>query len=288
VDTNQYNLAYKDPLVWGSDYWNFPANQTWNPNWLGQVHRGTPWQTIYLKATNVLDEVLSVNGGYLNNGTNTWENWTGVTNLVQAQETSPVNDWGLAALLTTLLNTNTSPAFFSINNPDTNAWAAQFNGLTVLTNSLPFTITVLSSNSPGVAAMVSGIQAARASLSGQLFPDVGSVFATPQLSIQSPFLDWNDPIRQQEGITDQAYEQIPSQLLSQLGLASLGTLKASNGQWVAQFTGGAGHIYALQVSSNLLHWTNLSTNSPVNGQVSFPFRTPPIGAAQFYRSLLLQ
>ena len=54
VDANVYNLAYKDPLVWGSDYWDFPIGQTWNLSWLGQVHRGTPWQTIYLKSTNIL------------------------------------------------------------------------------------------------------------------------------------------------------------------------------------------------------------------------------------------
>jgi len=56
VDTNAYNLAYKDPLIWGSDYWSFPTNQTWNPNWLGRIHRGTPWQTIYLKSSDLLSE----------------------------------------------------------------------------------------------------------------------------------------------------------------------------------------------------------------------------------------
>lgn len=287
VDTNQYNLAYKDPLVWSSDDWAFPTGQTWNPNWLGQVHRGTPWQTIYLKATNILEEA-QIPGYGINLGTNTWEAWTGVTNPVEAVETSPVNDWDLAALLTTLLNTNSAPALFSVNNPDPNAWAAQFNGLTAITNSSPYAPILLSSNSPAVAAIVSAIQSTRASQPGQMFPDVGCLFATPQLSMASPFLDLTDPYEQELGVSDQAYEALPSQLLSQLGLASLGALTSVNGQWVAQFTGGAGHLYALQGSCDLRHWTSLGTNSPVNGQVSFPLPAAPTGAAQFYRSLLLQ
>ena len=119
VDTNAYNLAFKDPLVWGSDFWNFPVNQTWNPNWLGQVHRGTPWQTIYLKATNILAMANFPEGGPQNPayGLPTWLAWTGAstgnTNWTEAPWTSPVNDWHLAGLLTALLNTNTSPAFFS-------------------------------------------------------------------------------------------------------------------------------------------------------------------------------
>jgi len=42
--SNPYNLSYKDPLVWGSDYWDFPTNRYPTVGWLGRVHRGTPWQ----------------------------------------------------------------------------------------------------------------------------------------------------------------------------------------------------------------------------------------------------
>ena len=287
VDTNQYNPAYKDPLVWGSDDWNFPVGQTWNPNWLGQVHRGTPWQSIYLKSANVLSELLNEGGGYHYIGTNTWENWTGVTNPEAADETSPINDWRLASLLAALLNTNASPAFFSVNNPDPNAWAAQFAGLTALTNSLPYANLLLSSNSPAVAAIVSGIQATRASQSGQVFQDAGDLLATPQLSVQSPFLDLTDPYEPEQGISDQAYEALPSQLLAQLGLASLGTVTTSAGRAVVQFTGTAGRLYALQSSADLIHWTTLSTNAPANGLISFPLPAPVPGVAQFYRSVLL-
>ena len=46
---NQYNIAHKDPLIRRSDDWQFLTNKFPNIGWLGRVHRGTPWQTIYLK-----------------------------------------------------------------------------------------------------------------------------------------------------------------------------------------------------------------------------------------------
>ncbi len=54
VDTNVYNMAYRDPLVYSPDNWDFPTNRYPNVGWLGRVHRGTPWQTVYLKATNIV------------------------------------------------------------------------------------------------------------------------------------------------------------------------------------------------------------------------------------------
>jgi hypothetical protein len=41
------NLSFKDPLVRGSDDWDFPTNKFPGIGWLGRVHRGTPWQTVY-------------------------------------------------------------------------------------------------------------------------------------------------------------------------------------------------------------------------------------------------
>ena len=42
-------LAIKDPLVTCSDNWDFPDSQSLSISWLGRVHRGTPWQTVYLR-----------------------------------------------------------------------------------------------------------------------------------------------------------------------------------------------------------------------------------------------
>ena len=283
VDTNAYNLAYRDPLVWGSDYWNFPTGQTWNPNWLGQVHRGTPWQTIYLKSPNICEETGAIGS---NIGTNTWEIWTGNTNWSDAEQSIPADDWHLAGLLTALLNTNASAAFFSINNPDPNAWAALFDGLTAVTNSSPYATIVLSSNSPAVFALGVALEAMRASQYQQEFHGVGDILATPQLTVQSPFLNWTNLYQRQYGISDAAYEAIPSQLLAQLGVPSVGTVVSANGQSTVQFTGGAGHCYVVQVSADLVHWTNLATNSPVNGQIDFTLPATTTGTRQFYRSVL--
>ena len=77
IDQNPYNLALKDPLVRHSDNWDFPTNESLSGTWLGRVHRGTPWQTIYLKASDILQQI-QVNGGVTNYiGTNTWMTWTG-------------------------------------------------------------------------------------------------------------------------------------------------------------------------------------------------------------------
>ena len=57
VDSNPYNLALKDPLVWQSDDWDFPSYKMPTVGWLGRVHRGTPWQSVYLKAPDILQEI---------------------------------------------------------------------------------------------------------------------------------------------------------------------------------------------------------------------------------------
>ena len=49
----------------------FPAAMASPLATLGQVHRGTPWQTVYLKASNILKEIQKM--AYTNDiGTNTW------------------------------------------------------------------------------------------------------------------------------------------------------------------------------------------------------------------------
>lgn len=286
VDTNAYNLAYKDPLVFGPDSWNFPTNQTWNPNWLGQVHRGTPWQTLYLKSTDLLSLSSPLFGTRL--GTNTWAVWSGDTNAVEAQLNRPVSDWHLASLLCAILNTNPATSYFNVNTTNPAAWTVPFDGLTVVSNLAPNeTYTELSSNSPAVALLAGAVLATQAGEPGGVFGDAGDVLATPALSTQSPFLNWSDLLQQRTGITDATYEALPAQLLGQLGLASLGTVVFTNGQWMAQFTGQAGNQYVLQRSADLIHWTSLSTNSPGPGVMSLPVAGPPGGAGLFYRSQLL-
>jgi hypothetical protein len=274
-DQNPYNLAIKDPQVWSSDDWNFPNGQTLNPDWLGQVHRGTPWQTIFLKATNILATA---------NGLAVWENWTGDLDATDAAAMAPVQDWHLASLLASLLNTNDLRSVPSVNNPDPNAWLVLLNGLTAWTNTLPdqFDAVVISSNSPQASVIANAIQSDRMNQPGRFFRDVGDILATPQLTEQSPFLNLSSDI------SDEAYEIIPSQLLSLLRADSIGSITPVNGQTLVQFTGYDGHAYAIEASSDLINWVSISTNCPVNGMFGFTNSAAPNANQQFYRSVLLQ
>jgi hypothetical protein len=172
-----------------------------------------------------------------------------------------------------------------------------FDGFTVLTNSLAdaqlnlglpqFDLLVISSNSPQASAIANAIQSARTSQPGQFFRDVGDILAILQLTEQSPFLNWNDGVQISNGISDEAYEAIPSQLLSLLRLDSIGSVVSLNGQIIVQFTGYDGYGYAVEVSSNLADWTNLGTNYPSNGTFSFTNSAGLDGSPRFYRTVLL-
>ncbi len=86
-----FNLAVKDPQITKSDDWDFPTYKLPNPGWLGRVHRGTPWQTIYLKSPLV---------NYFQ-----WQQWSGniqnVTNWGQISTNVPFYN-PLLGLVTTV------------------------------------------------------------------------------------------------------------------------------------------------------------------------------------------
>jgi hypothetical protein len=121
-----YDLSKKDPGMFRPDRWSFPTNPSSDLHWLGSVHRGTPWQTLYLKSPNIAGTDIEA-----------WKEWTGNADDQDAALTSPTNDWRLASMLISLLGTNGPLQLVSVNNPDTNAWLNLFTGLTVLTNSTP-------------------------------------------------------------------------------------------------------------------------------------------------------
>jgi hypothetical protein len=298
VDQNPGCLAYKDPQARRSDSWNFPTNGSSIIQGLGQIHRGTPWQTIYLKATNILNWTQAAPP--YRRGINTWMYWTGDFDAADAAAMAPVRDRHLAGMLASLLNTNDLQSLFSVNNPNPNAWLVLGDGLTALTNNLPdnmlrfgihapqFDTIVISSNSPQALAIANAIQTARANQPNQYFHDIGDILAVPQLSERSPFLNTSSGIQQTNGITDEAYEKIPAQLLPLLRADSIGSIAPANGQMQVQFTGYDGHAYAIQASSDLINWTSISTNMPANGTFSRTFSTTADAGPQFYRSVLLQ
>ena len=174
----KFDAAVKDPLVACSDDWNFPSGLPPTPAILGQVHRGTPWQTFYLKsaAANI----------------DTWSAWSGITSGYDAQHTLPTNDWRVASLLATLLNTNDLSRRLSVNDSDPGHWLRVLDGLSVLTNTVPdaqlgsfttpqFDALVMSSNSPQAQNLAQSIGLAHSAGAGS-YRNIGDIFAVPELS----------------------------------------------------------------------------------------------------------
>lgn len=240
VDQNPYNLSYKDSLVRQSDNWNFPTNLLPAVGWLGRVHRGTPWQSIYLKATNLLDLVVTNGKGEVTvNGFNTWLGWTGDGNLFDATNMAPTEDRLLFDLFTTAFNDNATRGQLSVNTPGENLadWSAVFSGVNVLSNNVPDplirilgTYTNLfinpvgpNANNSALAQIVTNIDGARRSYTNSdglvgVFEHKGDILATPMLTEQSPFLN-RSPIQLTNGvhgISDEMYEWLPQQAMSLL------------------------------------------------------------------------
>jgi len=305
ADQTPCYLGIKDPLIRKSDNWDFPTNESLSPDWLGRVHRGTPWQTIYLKASDVLSVIqIQTNGIYPNLtyatnslGLGIWTNWTGDTDAIDAAPMAPVHDWHLVSVLAGLFNTNNLQSAISVNTPDPGAWQVLLDGLIVLTNDAPdsqlrfgppqFDPLVVSSNSPQASAIADAIQSARPSQPGGYFRGVGDLLAVAELTEQSPFLNVSSGAQLTNGISDEAYEVLLSQLLPLVRADSIGSITLANGQWKVQFTGEDGHAYVVQSSSNLMDWMNFGTNCPVSEVFSFTNAAPPGPGSQFYRSILV-
>jgi hypothetical protein len=263
----------KDPLIALSDDWQFPTNGLPGIGWIGQVHRGTPWQTLYLKSA-----VTDIG---------TWMDWVG-DEPADAQFSHPTNDWQLAGLLDELLNTNNFQQLLSVNNPNTNAWQAVLNGFQVLTNATQPGVVVIKSNSAQAAIIANGISAMRGSaIYNGTFKQLGDILSVPELTLASPYLgSVNLSSSANTNINDAVLESIPLQLLPLLRPDSFGSIGQNGSAWQIQFSGMDGCAYATQVSSNLLDWMSVATNYPSNG--IFDFTDPaPASGHRFYRSLLL-
>ncbi|HEX9046510.1 MAG TPA: hypothetical protein VF988_05740, partial [Verrucomicrobiae bacterium] len=294
------NYAARDPLVYGSDAWNFPSNVLSSLAGLGQVHRGTPWQTFYLKDVDFLN-VSIVSGGNTNLiGTNTWRQWTADLDATDASLMAPLKDHELAGLLMSLLNTNDPSQLFAVNDANVTDWQNLLNGLTVFSNSAPlvfasspltFDTYVMDGNSSQAATVASGIAQARGRQSNLNFHSIGDVLATPELSRNSPFLNLGSPVIGQQqmnfGICDWEYEAIPSQLLPLLRPDSFGVITIANGGGKVSFSGADGYAYLIQSSTNLIDWRTLSTNFPTAGSLAVPITWDTNTAGCFYRAVLL-
>lgn len=198
-DTNAFNLALKDSMIRQSDDWLFPSNVFPNIGWLGRVHRGTPWQTFYLKSPVI--------------ETNAWQLWS------VNPFTHPTNDWRMLELFTTAINDNAMRGLLSVNQTNLAAWSAVLSGVMVLSNAptavsptnLEVRVIQPAAVEPQLRRIVESINTTRAQMPMSAFGHMGDVLASPALTVQSPYLDLT-----QTNITDEVYERIPQQILSLL------------------------------------------------------------------------
>ena len=205
-----YDNRVKDPLVRSSDDWEFPTNKFPSLGWIGRVHRGTPWQTVYLKSGVI--------------ATNDWLRWAG--NL----GTHPTNDWPLIEAFTVAPNENAARGLLSVNQSNLAAWSAVLSGVSVLTNLTPANVVLRGQRPqfgdvtiqpdypayPQLRRIVEGINRTRAlevmanHQTLPVFNRLGRILATPELTVASPFLNSNNVV------TDDVLERIPQQILSLL------------------------------------------------------------------------
>lgn len=240
--------SLKDPLITRSDDWQFPTNALPTVGWLGRIHRGTPWQTVYLKASNIgLTNIVNTPTEWVKNELYTpaaerWANWTGNKTLEEGYYTRPVMDRLLFDVFTTSLNDNSARGRLSINQTNLAAWSAVFTGVGVLTNAsaepalglgLPPVFNPLlvppagiydpldATTWPPLVRMVNGINAIRANTNffpNGTFRSLGDVLAAPELTDASPFLNRATQFAPIRGLTDVAYEWLPQQTMSLLQL----------------------------------------------------------------------
>jgi hypothetical protein len=227
---NQYNIAFKDPQIYRSDNWDFPTNKYPTLGWIGRVHRGTPWQTIYLKSaiTNDNYNVDPYSGKTISKGSWSPQNWTNTW--TYRASTYPTNDWPLIDVFTTAINDNAARGTLSVNQSGMAAWSAVLSGLIVLTNDLPdgsgslspnsfphYAFRTNEPNSAQLRTIVDSINAARMHQKNQVFSHMGDVLQASALSVDSPFLN-RASVQRDYGLDDAAYECIPQQILSLLRL----------------------------------------------------------------------
>lgn len=213
----------KDPGIRRPDDWDFPTNKFPTVGWLGRVHRGTPWQTVYLKANDVTNTV--------------WAKWTGNPSRIDADLSRPVNDRVIFDVFTTALDENATRGQLNVNQTGLAAWSALLSGVIGLTNSStdaelnqtpplvrvdPVVIPPAGADAAGgTNAMVwkiwNGINRTRAAQPfNGTFKHLADVLATPELTVSSPLLNTNGNVQLQSGISDAVYERLPQMLMGLL------------------------------------------------------------------------
>jgi len=301
--TQSQNPGLQDPGIHKSDDWNFPIDITKTNQFffypsigmLGRIHRGTPWQTIYLKSPYLGYDVKTNPVPLID--PNNWIQWSG------SLGTIPIRDYSLLDVFTVAPNEAAVRGLLSVNQTNRAAWSAVLSGITVWTNSVrttdlatlgpdeglnptnAFTVSYVEPGSPQISNIVSSINSFRLTqreignatppvavgkplgfvpklnvvnnLPYDVFDHVGDVLSAPGLSVSSPFLNPH-ALQIQHVWTDEAVERIPQQILS--------LLQRDEPRFVVYAFGQAlkPAPHSLVTSANFY---NLCTNYQITGEV---------------------
>jgi len=268
------NPIYIDPLITSSDDWQFPDHKLPNIGWMGRIHRGTPWQTVFLKSTNVV--TYDVNGVRSEpaNGLSI-ENWYNVQRTRGAANeyglrnySTPDKDWRFLDLFTTAPSATATRGKVSVNQSGDASWSAVLAGVQVLTNrtgniggmnvSGSGGGVVIEPGSVELRRIIDGINLTRAAqpFNGQ-FRTLGDVLAVPELSLSSPYLNRLAGQEVYENISDVALERIPQQIVSLLRLGEPRVVVYAYGQSLKPAP------FSINLDPNYL---NIVTNYQITGE----------------------
>jgi len=220
--TAAYNPALQDPGVSQADDYEFSREAMSSIGSMGRVHRGTPWQTVYLKS-----------------GVSLMRDWVDHAGETRVNAYShPTNDWRIIDLFTTTLTASMTQGLLSVNQTNEAAWAAVFGGLRVQSN----TVASLNAGSganysetdssvyrrlyidPDVERrstdqfyrLVEGINTNRLLRPSGQYSSLGDVLSARVLTDESPYLNLAGIQSGQARVNDAVYEWIPRHILGLL------------------------------------------------------------------------
>ena len=173
--SEHFNMGLKDPGVHYVEDYDFPDRKFGSIGWMGRVHRGTPWQTIYMKS-----RVPSVAE---------WRDWG------QDPDTHPTNDWNLFDNITVHPNRKAASGLLGVNQTNLAAWAAVLGGLNYTypqqMNGRQFQPTLNNGLlHPTTTNYIQRIHAGivRSRHENYSFSRLGQILSVPELSVGSPVL----------------------------------------------------------------------------------------------------
>ena len=146
--------------------WLFPTNKFPSVGWLGRVHRGSPWQTFFLKSEGLSDPQIDKDH----------KEWA---RLWAKDSTSyPTNDWRILDLFTVALNDNSARGLLSINQTNLGPWSALLSGVYVLTNNIQGQVL----DPTNMPVIVSALNMRRAKEDNQVFHHLGDFLVESNLT----------------------------------------------------------------------------------------------------------